>query len=75
MKTARSGFEPATLGFSDLPELEADALLIRPHRLLLVEFNRHHLYRHVGVDWVSVGVTLGTKPNPEEQELYMGILL
>ena len=31
---ARSGFEPATFGFPDVPEQEADALLIRPPRLV-----------------------------------------
>ena len=34
-KTVRSGFQPATFGFPDLPELEADALLIRPPWLVM----------------------------------------
>ena len=35
-KTARSGFEPATFGFPVLPEKEADALLVRPPRLVMI---------------------------------------
>ena len=34
-ENARSGFETATIGFPDLPEREAEALLIRPPRLVL----------------------------------------
>ena len=34
-KTARSRLEPATFGFSDLPEREAGALLIQTPRLFL----------------------------------------
>ena len=32
-RTARSGFEPATFGFPALPDIMADALLIRPPRM------------------------------------------
>ena len=35
-ENAKSRFEPVTFGFSDLPEREADALLIRPPRLVAV---------------------------------------
>ena len=56
-ENARSRFKPVPLRFADLPEREADALFIRPPRLVLMSMVRKFIMRGEGCDgdayWVG----------------------